>query len=57
LWKGACYEEFKLVNYGLAPMVIPFRLAIGSDFADIFEVRGTTRERRGRRLEDQVDRD
>ncbi|HEY7098257.1 MAG TPA: amylo-alpha-1,6-glucosidase [Terriglobales bacterium] len=54
LWKNACFEEFKLVNYGLSPIVIPFRLAIGADFADIFEVRGTRRERRGRRVDDEV---
>src|SRR5256884_3159494 len=56
LWQGACYEEFKIVNYGLAPLVIPLRLAIGADFADIFEVRGMRRERRGRRLEDQIEK-
>jgi len=33
---------------------MPLRLAIGADFADIFEVRGTHRERRGRRLEDEI---
>src|SRR5205823_4883618 len=54
LWQGACYEEFKIVNYGLAPLVIPLRLAIGADFADIFEVRGMRREQRGRRLDDQI---
>jgi len=54
LWQNACFEEFKLVNYGLSPMVIPFRLAIGADFADIFEVRGTRRERRGRRMDDEA---
>src|SRR3989442_15220164 len=54
LWQGACYEEFKIVNYGLAPLLIPLRIAIGADFADIFEVRGMRRERRGRRLEDQI---
>jgi glycogen debranching enzyme len=56
LWQGACYEEFKVVNYGLAPLHIPLRLAIGADFADIFEVRGMRRERRGRRLPDQIEK-
>src|SRR5256884_6530239 len=56
LWQGACYEEFKVVNYGLTPLAIPLRLAIGADFADIFEVRGMRRERRGRRLDDQIDK-
>jgi glycogen debranching enzyme len=53
LWQGVVYDEIKMVNYGLSRLEIPFRLAIGADFADIFEVRGTRRERRGRRAEDE----
>jgi glycogen debranching enzyme len=55
LWRDVCYEEFQIVNYGLMAVDIPFHLAIGADFADIFEVRGTRRERRGRRLDDRID--
>jgi glycogen debranching enzyme len=57
LWRDVCYEEFKIVNYGLAPIDVPLRVAIGADFADIFEVRGARRERRGRRLEDRIESD
>jgi len=57
IWEGVCYEEFKLVNYGLSAMLIPFRLALGADFADIFEVRGTRRDQRGRRLDDFAQED
>jgi glycogen debranching enzyme len=57
LWRGVCYEEFQMVNYGRAPVDIPLELAIGADFTDIFEVRGTRREQRGKRLEDRVERD
>jgi glycogen debranching enzyme len=57
LWRDVCYEEFQIVNYGLTPVDIPLHLAIAADFADIFEVRGTRREKRGRRLEDQIDSD
>lgn len=57
LWQGVCYEELKVVNYGLATLEIPLRIAIDADFADIFEVRGTRRERRGRRLEDKITSD
>jgi glycogen debranching enzyme len=56
LWRGVCYEEFRMVNYGRGPVDIPLELAISADFADIFEVRGTRREQRGKRLEDRVDR-
>lgn len=53
LWQGVAYEEIKMINYGLTRLEIPFRVAIGADFADIFEVRGTRREDRGRRLDDE----
>jgi glycogen debranching enzyme len=54
LWEGVCYEKFRVTNYGLTPLVVWLRLGIGADFADIFEVRGTTRGKRGVRLEDFV---
>jgi len=53
LWHNVAHEELKMFNYGLSVLEIPFRIAIGADFADIFEVRGTRRERRGRRLDDE----
>jgi glycogen debranching enzyme len=54
LWQGVCYEELKVVNYGLSILEIPLRIAIDADFADIFEVRGTRREQRGRRLQEKI---
>ncbi len=54
LWRGVCYEQFEVVNYGVRPVDIPFRLRFAADFADIFEVRGVTRKHRGERLEDIV---
>jgi glycogen debranching enzyme len=57
LWQGVCYEEFKIVNHGLTPLVVPMRIEVGADFADIFEVRGSRRQRRGRRLADSVQQD
>jgi glycogen debranching enzyme len=57
LWQDACYEEFAFINYGLTPLVVPFSMRYSADFADIFEVRGMHRGRRGRRLEDMVEKD
>jgi glycogen debranching enzyme len=57
LWEGACYEKFRVTNYGLSPLVIWLRLALEADFADIFEVRGTTRRERGKRLPASVTHD
>ena len=47
VWDGAMYEWIRLTNYALRPLEIPLGLRFGSDFADIFEVRGMTRDRRG----------
>ncbi len=55
LWKGVCHERIKAVNYGMSPIDVSLSLKVESDFADIFEVRGLKRERRGRRLDDVVE--
>ncbi len=47
LWNGVCHERFLVTNYGLAPCEASIVLRFGADFADIFEVRGSARERRG----------
>ena len=57
LWRGICYEQFQVVNYGTDPIDIPFQLRFAADFADIFEVRGVKRQKRGDRLEDIVGQD
>ncbi len=57
LWEGACYEKFRVTNYGLSPLVIWMRLTVEADFADIFEVRGTARRERGKRLPSSMTHD
>jgi glycogen debranching enzyme len=48
LLRGAtCYETLRLINYGLSPVEVGFSVEFAADFADIFEVRGMTRHRRG----------
>ena len=54
LWRDVCYEQFLFVNHGLSELLVPFRINFDADFADIFEVRGTGRPRRGQRLADQI---
>jgi glycogen debranching enzyme len=51
---GACYERVTLTNYGLAPMPISLAISFDADYADIFEVRGATRPRRGEMLEPRL---
>ena len=57
LWQDVCYEEFAFVNYGLSPLLLPFRVTFSADFADIFEVRGLHRQKKGQRLQDRIEKD
>jgi glycogen debranching enzyme len=47
LWNGTCFERLVIRNYDEIPRRVSIELAFEADFADIFEVRGTRRERRG----------
>lgn len=53
-WKEVCYEKIKIWNLGLEPVEGDIALFVDSDFRDIFEVRGTRRERRGERRKNEV---
>ncbi|MGB8064714.1 MAG: amylo-alpha-1,6-glucosidase [Candidatus Sulfotelmatobacter sp.] len=54
LWQDSCFEKLLFVNHGLESLDIPVSIQFDADFADIFEVRGTVRERQGRHLEPRV---
>jgi glycogen debranching enzyme len=54
LWRGVVYEQFKFVNYGMQPLSVPFSISFAADFADIFQVRGISRERTGRVLDPEA---
>lgn len=47
LWNGACYERLSVRNYDDVPRRVRVDIAFDADFADLFEVRGTQRLRRG----------
>ena len=51
LWQGHCFERLRVHNYSLHPVPVRLSVSVDADFADLFEVRGTIRSRRGRRLE------
>ena len=55
--KAACYEQIRLINYGLQPLQVSLSFQFEADFADIFEVRGTKRAKKGYRLSDSLDGD
>jgi glycogen debranching enzyme len=47
IWQGACHERIYVRNFTLQPLEITLVLEFAADFADIFEVRGEKRPRRG----------
>ncbi len=57
LWNGVSYERFRLSNYSLAPVKMTLSIRFEADFADIFEVRGKKRERKGRMLPNVLRKD
>jgi glycogen debranching enzyme len=57
LYQDACYEQLRISNFGLQPIKVPLALKFDADYADIFEVRGTARARRGRRLDPVAEAD
>src|SRR6266498_5136740 len=54
LWDKACHERLRIHNYGRAAVDISFAIEFDADFADIFELPGMNRQRRGRRLQSQI---
>jgi glycogen debranching enzyme len=57
LWQGRCFERLRVHNYSLLPVPIRLSFSVDADFADLFEVRGWVRTRRGRRLEAVTSKD
>ena len=54
LWNGSALERIRVSNHALHPIQVPISLRFDADFADVFEVRGTRRARRGERLPDSA---
>lgn len=47
LWQGTCHCRFHVRSYALHDVTVSLSLLFDADFADIFEIRGTSRPRRG----------
>lgn len=50
LWDTACHEDLRIRNFELVPVDVKLSISFDADFADIFEVRGFRRQRRGKVL-------
>jgi glycogen debranching enzyme len=55
LWQGVCYHRIHVRNFTRTPVEISLAIGFGADFADIFEVRGQQRARRGQLLPPETD--
>jgi len=55
--EDAVFERIAVRNFADRPLAIEIALRFAADFADLFEVRGAKRSRRGRMLEPVVDAD
>ena len=54
LESAACRQHIRIVNYNPQPVDIDLSLQFGADYADIFEVRGFHRDRRGEAIPPQL---
>ncbi|HXF78542.1 MAG TPA: amylo-alpha-1,6-glucosidase [Usitatibacter sp.] len=54
LREAAAHERVEVANYGTGPLAIEIAFEFAADYADIFEVRGYERERRGEDLAPRV---
>jgi glycogen debranching enzyme len=57
LREGAWHQRVQFRNFGLSPVAFAFEFDYEADFADIFEVRGVRRARRGRLLPPELSPD
>jgi glycogen debranching enzyme len=54
LWSGQLYERLKITNFSARDAQLPLTVHFGADFADIFEVQGHVRKRRGEPLPPEI---
>ncbi len=55
--EGGCWQRLGIRNYAMEPVGFSLEISFGADFADIFEVRGVPRKRRGESLAPRLGRD
>lgn len=57
LWNRVVYERLRIANFGSKPVPLTVTYRYKADFADIFEIRGTKRARRGEFLPPEISED
>ena len=54
IWESTCYERLRIMNFASSKVSLSLCYEYDADFVDIFEVRGSKRERRGEQQEPNV---
>ena len=54
IWEGTCYERLRIMNFASTEVGLSLSYEYDADFVDIFEVRGSKREKRGEQQEPAV---
>ncbi|MDA8381737.1 MAG: amylo-alpha-1,6-glucosidase [Betaproteobacteria bacterium] len=57
LWDATCYEYLRVTNHARGAIDLTLAIELAADYADVFEVRGLKRHRRGEALEPLVEAD
>jgi glycogen debranching enzyme len=55
IWNDACFERITVTNFALHAVDVTISIAFEADFTDIFEVRGTEREKHGTRRDPEIE--
>ena len=54
LWQGNLFERIEITNFARGPVTLKLELNFAADYADLFEMRGTSRSSRGRLLPPEI---
>src|SRR5262245_6622479 len=55
IWNKTVHQRIGVCNHGVLPVMFDLAMKFGSDFADLFEVRGTVRRKRGFSESEMID--
>lgn len=57
LWQSKYHEKIVIRNFGLERVAFTLEVHFQADYADIFQLRGIPREKKGRKTDPQLDKD
>lgn len=57
LWQAKYHEKIRIMNFGLQQIAFTLEIHFQADYADIFQLRGIPREKKGQRLPPDVAKD